>query len=161
MKMKFTYPSERDFERNCPCSQFIKSYARSISPRSAVLDFVWGINPYKMKKPTLLLMMFSLLIIRAITVWRYPARYFRIVITATRQLVKVKFINKRQSPSAILVLRVAIIFLSIPSTIVTSAESAVPHILQLPIHSKAYQLYIPAYIYLFYIMPSFPSESAS
>ena len=59
------------------------------------LIFVWGINPYKMKKPTLLLMMFSLLIIRAITVWRYPARYFRIVITATRQLVKVQFINKK------------------------------------------------------------------
>ncbi|RGB85454.1 hypothetical protein DW097_15700 [Enterocloster clostridioformis] len=42
MKMKFTYPSKRDFERNCPCSQFIESYARSISPRSAVLDFCMG-----------------------------------------------------------------------------------------------------------------------
>ena len=40
--MKFTYLSERDFEKNCPCSQFLESYARSISPHSAVLDFCIG-----------------------------------------------------------------------------------------------------------------------
>lgn len=36
--MKFTYLTEESLVKNCPCGSHLIEYARSISPRSAILD---------------------------------------------------------------------------------------------------------------------------
>lgn len=37
--MKYMYLSPRDFEKNCPCSYHLDSYAQLVSPPSALIDF--------------------------------------------------------------------------------------------------------------------------